>query len=216
MYQQAIDSHKKKLIEQKGNEFHIPVLKLKKTVPLPSILYEIVKDFGFHASQVNEIIDLLDSGSGKYIASPSHRVIKNRNWLVIAPIAAEAAETILIEAGTASVKFMAGDLQFVRGSVKDCQLPGPDSIALVDFNQLKYPLILRRWKQGDYFYPLGMKKKKKLARFFIDQKLSKTEKEKVWVIETNKKITWVIGYRIDDRFKITDKTETILKIISSL
>ena len=216
LYQQAVELHKKKLLEYKGNEIHIPVLKLKKSEPLHSIVYEIIREYGFHSSQTDEVIALLDSESGKYVPSSSYRIIKNRKWLIIAPVQAERVETILIEAGEINVQCSMFNVQFSIVETTNHKLQTTDSIACLDADEIKFPLLLRKWKQGDYFYPLGMKKKKKLSRFFIDQKLSKTDKEKVWVIEMDKKIIWVVGYRIDDRFKITGKTKKVLQIRSSL
>jgi tRNA(Ile)-lysidine synthase len=215
LYKQAVDLHKRNLMEKKGNEIHIPVLKLKKAAPVHSIIYEIAKEYGFTSSQADEVIDLLDSESGKYVQSLSHRIIKNRKWLIIAPVQADQAETILIEAGDTNVQCSMFNLQFSMAETSNLKPETSNSLACLDAGEIKYPLLLRKWKQGDYFYPLGMKKKKKLSRFFIDLKLSKTDKEKVWVIEMDKKIIWVVGYRIDDRFKITGHTKTVLKITSN-
>lgn len=216
LYREAIDMHKKKLLESKGNEVHIPVLKLKKTVPLESVVYEIIKEFGFSPAQVNEVTGLLDSESGKYISSATHQIIKNRNWLIIAPLQASEAEHVLINVFS-DCAFADGVLKFTKKPVAQHSLSSLNTIAALDAATIQFPLLLRKWKQGDYFYPLGMKKKKKLSRFFIDQKLSKTDKEKVWVLEMNKKIVWVLGYRIDDRFKINGSTKNVIVItLSSL
>jgi tRNA(Ile)-lysidine synthase len=209
LYQQAIQLHKKKLLEIKSNEVHIPVLKLLQAVPLATVLYEIIKDYDFTSHQTDEIINLLKSETGKYIESPTHRIFKNRKWLIIAPLLASEAENILIEESDKSINFESGMLSIERPLTFNLQ---PSNIvAQLDAAEIKFPLLLRKWKQGDYFYPLGMQKKKKLSRFFIDQKLSLTQKENVWVIESNKKILWVVGMRIDDRFKITSSTKNILQ-----
>lgn len=212
LYSQAIDLHKKKLLEQKGSEVHIPVLKLQKKEPLHSIVYEIIKDFGFTAHQTDECIALLKSETGKYIQSPTHRIIRNRNWLIISPNNTTEAGNILIEQEESNVQYVIGNLQIKKLPVANCKLPIADSVVLLDASEIKFPLLLRKWKQGDYFYPLGMQKKKKLSRFFIDQKLSLTQKERTWVIEMDKKIVWVVGLRIDDRFKIKDSTKDILQL----
>jgi len=212
LYQQSIELHKKKLVEKKGEEIHIPVLKLLKSQPLPTIVYEIIKDFSFTPNQTDEVIKLLKSNSGKYVQSLTHRILKNRNWLIIAPINTETSENVLIEEKDKEVKFLKGKLEIKKVSADGHKLSSNENLAQLDGDEITFPFLLRKWKQGDYFYPLGMNKKKKLSRFFIDQKMSMTEKESTWVIEMNKKIVWIVAKRIDDRFKITGKTKNILLI----
>jgi tRNA(Ile)-lysidine synthase len=209
LYRQSIALHQKKLLEPKGDEVHIAVLKLKKTEALSTVLYEIVKPYHFTPGQLPDIIHLLDAESGKYVISPTHRILRNRAWLIIAPLQAATAQRLLIEAGMQEINFEGRQLQLeLLDTVQDIN-PDP-AVAQLDAGQISFPLLLRRWEKGDYFYPLGMPKKKKLSRFFIDQKLSVAQKEKIWVIEMNKKIIWVAGMRIDDRFKITGKTKQVL------
>jgi len=213
LYYQSIEQHKRKLLEYKGNEVHIPVLKLQKTVPLLSVVYEIIKAYNFTADQSAEVVALLESETGRYVRSSTHRIIKNRQWLIIAPVENTEAANILIE-GPGKIEFEMGNMELGLVPNHQAKIPSDVHIAFLDAGKIKFPLLLRKWKTGDYFYPLGMPKKKKLSRYFIDQKLSKTSKEKVWVIEMDKKIIWIVGHRIDDRFKIVSSTKQVLQIKS--
>lgn len=211
LYTQAVDLNRKKLLQQKGNEFFMPVLLLQKIPAQQTLLWEILKDFSFSQSQIPEVVKLLSSTTGAYMDAQTHRIFKNRNHLIITPLAERSSQQILINEGDKNLSFEGGSLKFSLME-NDGNIEKTSAIAMLDTKNLEFPLLLRKWKAGDYFYPLGMKKKKKLARFFIDQKLSLSQKEALWLIESNKKIVWVLGLRIDDRFKVLASTQKILKI----
>lgn len=210
IYDAAILNIKSKLLEHKGNEIHIPVLKLLKHDAFETILFEIIKPYNFTSLQLKDSVNLLHADSGKYVISGTHRILKNRNWLIISPNETQDESVFIIESDTKIVHF--GSNEITIENTSSTQFSNDSSIALLDLKNVQFPLMLRKWKQGDYFYPLGMLKKKKLSRFFIDIKLSLLEKENTWVVESNKKIIWVVGKRIDNRFKITDTTESVLKL----
>lgn len=217
LYGQAVEANKKKLLELHGNEVRIPVLKLVKSSPRRTLIYEIIKDYGFTAHQVEEVEKLLTSESGRYITSATHRILRNRAWLIIAPQASSRESIVVLNKGESEAVFNELRLRLKLLEGESVKFSTDNSSATLDAREIQFPLLIRKWKEGDYFYPLGMRKKKKLARFFIDIKLSKIEKEKVWVVESHKKIVWVIGYRIDDRFKLSPSTQKALHLsISSL
>lgn len=217
LYHQAIDQHKKKLLEYNGSEVHIPVLKLLKTKPLLSVIYEILIAYGFGGNQVEQVAKLLESETGRFVQSGTHRIIRNRKWLIIAPNNPVEKGIYIVEKGDTSLDFSLGTLHFQEVKFDQKQdIPVSANIAKLNADAIQYPLILRPWKAGDYFYPLGMQKKKKVARFLIDLKVSKTDKEKVWVLESQQRIIWVVGYRIDDRLKITEGKGRALQITLSV
>ncbi|MEO7043949.1 MAG: tRNA lysidine(34) synthetase TilS, partial [Ferruginibacter sp.] len=211
LYNISVATAKKKLITISGNEVHLPVLKLEKTTALHSVLYEIIKEFGFTSPQVKEVIKLLHSESGKYVQSQTHRILRNRKWLIISPLNTNEADNIILEKNDNEIIFPGGKLRIERKDQPGKIEANPNSVQ-IDASQIKFPLLLRKWKKGDYFYPLGMQRKKKLSRFFVDTKLSLNQKQKTWVIESRKKIIWIVGQRIDDRFKITNHSKDCLKL----
>ncbi len=210
LYKDLVNNLKTKVCEVKGEEVHIPVLKLMK-YKNTALIYEIIRDYGFGEKGVDELLKLAGAESGKYIANETHRIIRHRAWFIIAPKTI-TAQTFVIEKEDESVRFNSGELLLKAIRIEKFSLDKSPFLAQLDAREVAFPLVLRRWKKGDYFYPLGMRKKKKLARFFIDQKLSKTEKEKVWVVESHKRVVWIVGYRIDDRFKVTESTKEVLQL----
>ena len=210
LYRQALDVYQTQLLEKKSPDaWQVSVVRLGKAVPLGTVIYELFRPFGFTPAQSGAIQALLDSPSGKYVSSATHRVLRDRRMLLITPTS-ESTAPIVLDEGKASIDLPEGILFHAR--IPSAALSEDARIALLDAAHVHYPLVLRRWKTGDYFYPLGMRKKKKLARFFIDAKLSKVDKEKAWVLESQGRILWVVGRRIDDRFKICPSTKEVIRL----
>lgn len=213
LYAAAVDQERKKLLEKRGNDYYIPVLKLLKRKPLETICYELLKPFGFSSKQIPQVVNLLHSESGHYIHSDSHRVIKDRGFLIITLNETHATDMIQVEGVLCRIETEHGSFHFSTAKKPEV-IPADRYTACIDAKLLSFPMILRKWRQGDYFYPLGMgMKKKKLSKFFIDQKTPIHEKEKVWVLECQKRIVWVAGMRLDDRFKVKGSTEQVVKIV---
>lgn len=212
LYDEAIDRYRKKLIEQRKQDWYIPVLKLRQVAPLSTVLWELVKPFGFHAAQLPDLLHLLDAETGRYVAAQDYRMIRNRNFLIITARHTEGSTHILVEEGQGRVlapgfALTTKDQAFRGAQDMDRILKLEPAEVCVDARKLRYPLVLRPWKTGDYFYPLGkLRKKKKVSRYLIEQKVPLHEKEQVWVLESDKKIVWVVGRRADDRFRVTDQT----------
>lgn len=212
LYREALQRKLNKLIHLKEDGLYVPVEGLRFTKPLRTIVFELFHDKGFSAKQVNEIILLLDAHTGSFINSTTHRIIKNRNWLICLPLSTDVPSIVLIQEDEKDVSFAHGNIHIhVKSSPSKDTLSTDPHIAQIDRSSLTFPLILRPWKAGDYFYPLGMAKKKKIARFLIDQKVPRHIKERVLVLESAGRICWVVGHRIDDRFKIRSSTPEIVE-----
>lgn len=212
LYRKQVEKEKKKLLMQRGRDWYVPVKKLRQQEALETIVYELFHPYGFSPAQVPQVLQLLETESGHYINSATHRVIRHRDFLVITGQAEESADLILIEGAPGVVHTADASLHLSTHTNLDV-IPTDKNIACVDFNKMEFPLVLRKWKTGDYFYPFGMgMKKKKVSKFFIEQKMAIHEKERAWVLVSGERIVWVAGMRLDERFKLKPDTQHVLKM----
>ncbi len=208
-----VEQFRKKYLLQKQNEYHLSIAQLKK-FGHTSLLFELLHPFGFTPGQVEEAALLLNARTGAQLeaATGQWRLIKNRKQLILAPMLSTKINYIEVVRVNEEIKYPEGILTFLSAKTSEITF-GNEKQVFIDSKLLQFPLLLRKWKEGDYFYPLGMRKKKKVSRLLIDLKFSTSEKEKVWVLTTGDKICWVVGIRLDDRFKITNQTNEVIQII---
>ncbi len=198
----------KKIVHTSNNVIQLDVKKLQQLSNPKVYLYQLLK--GFQFTEWDDVYQLLYAQSGKFVLSKTHRLVKDRTTLILTELPTDEDENSFnLEEGETQIAFPIG--QLLLENVTEIRETSATSI-YVDKDLLKYPLSVRKWKKGDYFYPFGMAGKKKLSKFFKDEKLSLPEKEQTWLLCSNNQIVWVIGLRADNRFKVTNNTNQIQKI----
>jgi tRNA(Ile)-lysidine synthase len=197
-------------------EFPHTVLSIDKILShgiIAPILYDLLNEYGFSYAVVKDILHSIESQSGKKFYSEHFVILKDRDTLIIKENTDTNQDNLFFINEECSELNIPIKLTFkhFRREADFIATKSQDNINL-DYGKLKFPLLLRHWNKGDYFYPLGLGGRKKLSDYFTNQKINLFDKENIWLLMSGDDIVWIIGWQIDERFKITDQTENILSI----
>lgn len=201
-YSKIVDAYMEKirpqLVSIQGDETHINIAELLRTPAPETILYELLRDFGFH--QTNEIFTALNATSGRYFHSNTHTALKDRNDLII--FRSTGRESILLKA----------DIR-IRKKKEHETYPSADELRIIADSKITEKTIsFRHYKAGDRFTPIGMHGSRKLQDFLTDLHLTRKQKKEVWLMLSGEEIAWVAGYRISDKYKVTEQTTNVAEI----
>lgn len=210
VFREIVEEKKKEIVKQEGSLVRFDIKKLLSLPHNELFLFEFLKPYHFSGDIIGQISKGLKGTSGKIFNSFTHRLVKDRMHLILSPLRAanEDKKFVIPE----NIKKIDNPLQlkFKKLNIsKNFEVMKDSNMAMLDFDKLSFPLMLRKWQRGDYFYPFGMKGKKKLSDFFTDNKFSLLDKENTWLLCDGDDIVWIAGYRIDNRYRITCKTKRV-------
>lgn len=211
---QEVNSFKQEAVTTLDKEIHIDIDKLRSNRNAKLLLYELLHEYGFNSTQTNGIAASIESGeSGSLFEGHSYQLLRDRARLILRPIPSkEGDELYTIKAETTTIS-QPIKLELEQICVSETfEIERSRTIAYLDIDKIEFPLILRKWKTGDEFHPIGMSGRKKLSDYFIDQKMSIYDKEKQWLLCTGTEVAWVVGRRLDERYKVTSGTTKVLCI----
>ena len=214
LFNYAIELFKKEVTETKQGNFLIYVQKLLRTPAPATLLYEFLRPYGFNNDQAQQMLQSIENQSGAMFYSKTHEALLDRFLFIVKNNEKPVQTEFLIRKSDTSLKAGNQDFSFEIINDEPDIFPTEKNTAQFDCFQLTFPLRMRRWKEGDSFYPLGMKgKRKKISDLFTDEKISRFDKEQTWILETSQgRICWVVGLRMDDRYKVTENTRQGFRI----
>lgn len=216
IFNEAISGLKKDLLIRKGDGFEIEKNALCHSNNPRLLLYEILSTFGFNYPQAKDIVDGIDGQSGKIFRSATHQLVNDRDTLLLHEHGVKSQQQVFVGTRESEAYFSSHQFVFEVLDADKLQIDPDQNIAFLDWELLVFPLKIRTWQHGDFFYPLGMDHKKKVSDFMIDEKIPVNLKGQLITIFSGNDLIWVAGYRIDNRYRITKKTRKILKISTDI
>ena len=213
IYKSHINSVRKRLFRVLDDHTVISISDIRKLSPIATWLYELFHPYNFTNDQCRSIGKLLDAPSGKVFISTTHKLYKDRDSLyIIENKDINGFERFYIDSNSKNCPLpFAAEMEVLDSFSTEC-ISENNKIAFFDMDTLRFPLTVRKWMHGDFFYPLGMDHKKKVSDFFIDNKIPVPVKKNTWILASGQDIVWIIGLRIDNRFKVTENTTKVLKL----
>jgi len=206
----AFDAWCKNSITRTAEKIAIDKKALNHGPQVNAMLWRFIKTYGFNYEQTREIIHALNGQPGKKFLAPAFLLVVDRENIFITPRSEDWSEQHI---GTVNGRHTLGPWRLSLEDTPPAVRGSDPREAVLDAAHLQFPLVWRKWRAGDFFHPLGMDHKKKLSDFFIDKKLSVADKETITVLESAGQIAWVVGHRIDDRFKVTPQTQHALRFV---
>jgi len=203
---------KNEVLSVLGDELHYSIEKLL-AYPFKQIfLVEELTELGFPASMVIDIEKSLLTQSGKTFYASEYMLIRDRESLIVSPIKTNQTFEVEIDQNTSSINEPIALEISVIDSIENFTIPKSTSVGVFSFDKILFPLKLRPWREGDWFIPFGMKGRKKISDFLIDQKIPIHQKQDIYVIESNGDIIWVVGHRIDNRYRISENSNKVFLV----
>ena len=209
LLQQRLTELKKTIFYQKQDEVHLALFEIKQLRPQKLLLFNLLQDYGFNETVIDDLISALGKHSGRTFESTGYRLLLDRDKLILTPQNTLKNSPLLIGKEDSGVNYGSYKLNMLHDDSPLIVKNNPMAVS-IDSDLLIYPLTLRHWQQGDYFYPIGMKARKKLSDFFIGQKVPLHQKSDIPIlVNGNDEIIWICGYRPDNRYKVTDNTKKV-------
>ncbi|MBL1407851.1 tRNA lysidine(34) synthetase TilS [Sphingobacterium faecale] len=179
-----------------------------------SLLYYVFEPYGFSRSVLDDMLRALDAESGRVFLSEAYELLVDRRILRLRR-KENSDELSELSGGEARVEW--GDYIFTARCSADISVDRNPDIALLDYDKLIFPLTVRSWQEGDVFQPLGMTGTKKVSDFFIQKKINLFDKKNIpIVVNGNGELLWIATYQLDDRYKITENTQKVLKLVCNI